>query len=267
MKTIQFFLICVLILFLCSVSDNKAIQAQTTDYQTYLPLVYQVSPDYGGSWQGIAAQRGRIFNYDLNIAVNGSAVTGTGRVSSDDKYAVMSITGSVFGSQLLLDEQEIIDTNGPAKNASRWCVKTVLLTSKDQLLSGTWNQTNCNQGRAYFQRLGAPVPQIAGTWVGTAIQSTKSFNYSIILQQNGNLIEGLAHINNEAYSGTLRLNGMIVGSYVVLQETEILESNASSWCMKTLELNLESTPQKTLHGEWNAIGFSCSGEVSLTAQQ
>lgn len=266
MKKIQFFLICVLILVFCSVSDSKAIQAQTSDYQTYLPLVYQIAPDYSGYWQGIAAQRGRIFHYDLDLAVNGNAVTGTGRVSSDDKYAVMSITGSVFGSQLLLDEQAIIDTNGPAKNTSRWCVKTVLLTSKDQQLSGTWNQTNCNQGRAYFQRLGAPVPQITGTWVGTAIQGSKSFDYSIILQQNGNLLEGIAHINNETYSGTLRLNGMIVGSYVVLQETEILESNASSWCLKTLELTLENIPQRSLQGDWNAIGLSCTGQVSLTAQ-
>lgn len=231
--------------------------AQATIYRLYLPIVQQPAPQISGEWQGAATQTGTIFDYHLSLIINGTQIVGNARVSNGTQYAVMSLTGSVLGSQLLLDAHTIIEMNDPPPGG-RWCIPTLLLapdTSSDTLI-GTWKQDGCNNGRIYLQRPTAPMVSVAGTWNGTATQASASFGYTLTLNQSGNLVEGLSTTRKDSSFGTMRLKGFVVGSRVILQETQLLQSGGiSSWCFKTVEIQ-HTTPggRPSLNGPWSAQG-------------
>jgi hypothetical protein len=261
-------IIALVTVLLCGMSILPISRAQGVVYRLYLPIVQKPAFQASGKWQGIATQTGTIFDYGLTLSTSGTQVEGTARVSNGTQYAVMSLTGSVIGSQLLLDAHAIIESNGPPPGG-RWCIPTLLLApdTGSEVLVGTWKQDGCNSGRVYLQRPTASAMTVAGTWNGTATQGTSTFTYEITVNQSGTILEGLATTRRNTTFGTMRIKGGVVGNHVIWQETELLQSGgSSSWCFKTVEMQLTTTSGSlTLEGPWSALGC-ISGQVKLSHQ-
>jgi hypothetical protein len=234
-------------------------------YALYFPLIQRAVPDVSGTWSGAATQRGSVYDYRLTLTAIGTQLQGTARVSDGTHYAVMSVAGAQFGTDYLLDEIAIVESNG-APGGSRWCVKTLILSYDDPagtLLSGSWKQDGCNTGHIYLQRPDIPIVNAGGSWAGTATQSTKVFSYSLSLNQENATIQGVSTVSSASASGKLRVRGFVIGDHVILQETEILESGGSAWCLKTIEAKQTIVGGvETLAGDWSAIGC-VPGKVSL----
>lgn len=248
-------LLAALLFFLTYVVGSTHAQGAVI-YRGYLPIVQQPSLQIAGEWRGVVTQAGAVFDYQLSLTTSGSQIAGTARVSRDSYYAIMRLTGSVVDTQFLIDEQAIIDTNG-APAGTRWCVKTLLLApdAGGTSLSGTWKQDGCNTGRIYIQHPSAPVINVTGNWSGTVLQGSTPYTYTLALNQQGSVLEGLATTRSNTAFGTFRLKGAVVGTHVILQETEVIQSSGTSWCLKTLETQQSTANGRlALDGTWSALG-------------
>lgn len=251
-----------IIIFALSTTPFLVVQAQSSGgYAVYIPLAQRATTSITGTWAGAATQAGDVYQYQVTVSATGQEIQGTATISDGTFFATMQITGTQFGTQYLIDETSITNTNGVSPGR-RWCLKSLLLTydtDDGSILSGTWKQDGCNTGRVYLQRPEAPTIAVNGTWSGNLTQSTTTYSYTISLNQENSNILGLSTISNGTKLGTLRLKGFVVGEYVILQETEVLQTNNQAWCLKTLEMKQSGT---RLEGNWSAVGCN-SGTVSL----
>ena len=246
-------------------SATSIVQAQTSEaHLVYMPLVQRTPTTIAGSWIGALTQAGNAYQYQLTLSTSGQQIQGSTTISDGTFFATMQITGAQFGSQYVIDETSISDTNG-VPPGTRWCLKSLLLTfdsNDSSLLIGTWKQDGCNTGRVYLQRPQTSRTEVNGTWNGKLLQSTTTFSYTTSLIQTNANIQGISTISTATKSGTLRLKGFVVGAYVILQETEILQSNNQAWCLKTVEMKQNGI---SLEGTWSATGC-VSGTVLLQRQ-
>lgn len=251
--------------FLLLLMPFSVVRAQSPEGHTvYIPLVQRAATLISGTWTGAVTQAGNAYRYQVTVSAVDQQLQGTATISDGTFFATMQITGGQFGTHYLIDETSITDTNG-VPPGTRWCLKSLLLeydTTNDSVLSGTWKQDGCNGGRVYLQRPQTPIVAVAGTWAGNLTQSTTSFSYTISLNQDNSNILGVSTISSGTKSGTLRLKGFVIGDYVILQETEVLQSNNQSWCLKTVEMKQTGTK---LEGNWSAVGC-IPGTVSLQKQ-
>ena len=245
------------------------------DYETII-ISYQIplaqanqANTVAGTWTGFLAQSGKKFSFELSITQDGSEIQGTSTIRNfNGHYGVMSLSGSIDGSAVHLDEIEIIDSSETP--GFYWCIKSMVLTfwmsDETSLLNGTWQDPGCNSGTIQLQRSTDPFIPIDGYWGGTLSQPGTTFPFELSLSQSSGSISGTSTIQSGSSYATMELIGFIVGDFVLLQETSIIDSNNSTnWCIKTIELTTSSNGGTQLDGEWNDPGCN-SGTVTLQKQ-
>lgn len=251
------------------IATASSARAQTPEQQNlvFLPLITRAPTSAAGTWHGVLTQPGRIFDFTLVLDQEDTRLHGTATIQFEGTYATMSIDGTIFGETIVLDEAAITDTNGVPPGAGRWCMKTLTLspgpTGYGNVLQGSWKQDGCNAGKVYLQDTATAAMAISGAWQGTVTQTSTSFSFQTDLVQNQTRLQGVATTARNAASGTMRLNGFVIGPYVVLQETELLTSTGSSaWCLKTMEMTRTGSAPVTLEGTWSAVGCM-PGTISM----
>ena len=194
-----------------------------------------------GTWEGYLTQSSKIYKFSLYLSQNGTDISGTStiRYLEGDNYAVMSLSGYKSGSDIHLDEIEIIDGTN-----SGWCIKSMdlafgLVNNSINVLQGPWSAPYCSPGNIELQfSTDDPVP-VNGYWSGQLDQPGKTFPIELSLVQNGVNLSGTSTIRYDQYYGIMEVVGFAVGNKIRIEELRIVDQDPEPgfrWCIKYMEL-------------------------------
>jgi hypothetical protein len=139
---------------------------------TRTPTVPPVS-NVAGKWAGTASQPGgtvATWNYTLDLTQNGATVSGTSRggafVGGTEYYYVMTISGTVKGNVVTLQDGRITGGTSPPSAYSSWCIKSMVLTftAGAATMVGPWQAPGCSPGEISVRRTSARTTEVAAEW-------------------------------------------------------------------------------------------------------
>jgi hypothetical protein len=238
-------------------------------FLTLLIPGFLTGQNLSGKWEGSLQQSNsnEIYYYDLEISVDGEAVSGfsTSRSEDGESKAEFILSGIWDGKQLIL--QEVKQT---APETPKWCLKSMTLFFNEldagYELKGRWTAKGCKPGTAILKKTSTIETEIKeesfsvlGKWTGNLSQSDRGygFYYELNLERGG---IGTSFIVSEGNGGSATHNLTWiydeVGGLLTLNEFSVLERtvDAWKWCIKSGTLKLSRVGMSYfVEGDWSGF--------------